>query len=539
MKRIIGAVLALCFTGVSSWAELQLPRVFADHMVLQRGQDVPLWGTADPGAEIVAEFAGQKRTAVADKAGKWRVDFQSLEASAESRVLTVSAGDERIRISDVLVGEVWLCGGQSNMDFSLNMLKGKARDPQYEPVAEYLRKEIQSADDPLFRQFKVGRQVSAYEALSEAAGVWKLAVPGQVQEFSGTGYFFGRELRRELGVPVALLSCNWGGTLVEPWIPAAGFQASDAMKSYYDEQLSELKNKAAAWDEAAVRAKYEKQLAEWKVKADAAEANGKKAPRKPRMAEHPERSNRIPATLYNGMLHSLVPYGIKGVIWYQGESNRAHYPEAYAERFSVLIDSWRERFEQDDLYFYWCQLAKYTDPVEQPVGDEDGWVTVIDAQRRVTAKPNTGMAVLNDIGEAKDIHPKNKVDVGRRLSLWALDQAYGRELVCSGPLYRDSEIRGNKVVVRFDYAGSGLMAGRKHLLDPAVEVDEPLKRFQICGADGVWQWATAEISGPDEVTVWHADIPQPVEVRYAWAANAEGANLYNREGLPASVFKTR
>ncbi len=508
-------------------------------MVLQRGQAVPVWGTAEAGTTVAVEFAEQKKTTKADAGGRWQVALDPLTASAQPQILQVSSPTSQVSFSDVLVGEVWLCGGQSNMDFALKQLTGKAREPQYEPVAEYLRKEVETANDPLLRHFKVARQVRALEERTDASGVWKLAVSGQVQDFSGTGYFFGRELRRELDVPVALLSCNWGGTLVEPWIPQFAFEKDAALEAYYEEQHVSLKQNVAKWDESAAKAKYDKQLEVWKLKAAQAKATGKKSPRKPKMQQSPQLSNRIPSTLYNGMMHSLVPYGIKGAIWYQGESNAKHFPEAYEHRFSTLIDAWRERWGQEQLYFYWCQLAKYKAPAETPVGDDDGWVQVCDAQRRTLSKPDTGMAVLNDIGEAKDIHPKNKVDAGKRLALWAMKQAYGKDIVCSGPLYKSSEIKDGKVVVTFDSVGAGLMVGKKHLMAPTVEVDEPLKRFQICGADQQWKWANAKIIATDRVAVWHPEIAEPVEVRYAWSANAEGANLYNRDGLPAAMFKTR
>ncbi len=536
------AVLGLFIVSGALAAELVLPQVFADHMVLQRGQAVPVWGTADAGASVTVEFAGQEKSTTADADGQWRVDLNPLSASAESRILKVSSNHQSDIIShqftDVLVGEVWLCGGQSNMDFSLKKLRGKARNPHYEPAAEYLRQEIQTANDPLFRHFKVGRNVSVYAETASAPGQWISAVPGEVQDFSGTGYFFGRELRRELDVPVALLSCNWGGTRVEPWIPMSYFQADAAMEKYYAAEMDALKKKMAAWDDDAEAAKFAEQLAAWEAKAAEAKVAGKSAPRKPRAAVHPEQNQQLPSSLYNGMIRSLVPYGIKGVIWYQGESNAQHYPEAYADRFSTLIDAWRERWGQEQLFFYWCQLANYKQPNREPLGDEEGWAVVCDAQRRVTAKPYTGMAVLNDIGEAEDVHPKNKADAGKRLSLWALNQAYGRDAACSGPLYKSAEKAAGKVIITFDHAGAGLMVGHKHLMEPAVEVDEPLKRFQICGADGDWKWAEAEIIGKDQVAVWHDEIAEPAEVRYAWSSNPEGANLYNKAGLPASVFKT-
>lgn len=534
MKKSLSIILflLLCFT---LGAEIKLPSVFSDGMVLQQKQAIPVWGWAAEGTEVTVTFKGQSKSAKADANGKWMLKLDAVDASAEAAELTVKVGSETKTIKDILVGEVWLCGGQSNMDFKLVMLTGKAREPQYEPLAEYIRKEISTANDPLLRQIKVPREVSPFEEKTNFNGVWDKAVPGKVGEFTATGYFFARELRQKLKVPVGLLNCNWGGTRVEPWIPMSKFQTTESLKKYYDTETGPVKEQLAKWDPQKAKEVYEKQLAAWKEKS---KTSGKNAPRKPRMPQRPDQSNRIPSTLYNAMTHTLVPYAIKGAIWYQGESNAGHVPDSYREHFSAMIEAWREVWGQGDFYFYWCQLAQFKDPNKDPL-DNDGWATVLDQQRLTLSLPNTGMAVLNDIGEAKDIHPKNKIDAGKRLSLWAFKQAYGQELVYSGPLYKSSKIEGNKVIVTFDQVGSGLITAKKNLLDPPVETNEPLKRFQIRGADNKWYWAEAKITAKDTVEVWHKDVASPVEVRYAWSANALGANLYNKEGLPASTFKTK
>ena len=537
MKKLLSIVFLLLLS-LSLQAEINLPAVFGDGMVLQQKQVVPVWGWATAGTEVSVSFKGQTKTIKADANGKWMLKLDALTASSEAAKMTIRVGSESKTITDILIGEVWLCGGQSNMDFTLGGISKKARNPKYEPIAEYIRNEIVAVNDPLFRQIKVPRTVSPFVEKTNFTGVWEKAVPATIKNFTATGYFFARELRKNLNVPVGLLNCNWGGTLVEPWIPMSKFQTTESLRKYYETETVPIKEKLAKWDEAKVKAVYETQLSVWDVKVKEAKAAKKKVPRRPHMAQKPDLSNRIPSTLYNSMIHTIVPYALKGAIWYQGESNAGHYPDNYKEHFSAMIEAWREVWGQGDFYFYWCQLAQFRAPNVNPL-DKDGWVTVCDQQRLTLSLPNTGMAVLNDIGEANNIHPKNKIDVGKRLSLWALKQAYGQDLMYSGPLYKSAKIKGSKVVVTFDNTGRGLMVGKKHLMDPTVESSESLARFQIKGADNKWHWAEAKITGKDTVEVSHKDVIDPVEVRYAWSQNAEGANLYNKEGLPASMFKTK
>ena len=322
----------------------------------------------------------------------------------------------------------------------------------------------------------------------------------------------------------------------------AKYQTNDELKNFYaQESTAKIEKAKSWWTPEKAKELHKKQLAEWEEKKKAAAAAGKKfKQRQPRPIPDPAKSNRIPSTLYNGMIAPLVPYAVKGAIWYQGESNAKYQNDNYQKHFTALIEGWRTAWAQDRLDFYFCQLAQFRDPAKTPL-DNDGWVNVIYQQfLTALAVPNTGMAVLNDIGEANDIHPHNKVDAGKRLSLWALAKTYGTGLnVYSGPLYKSSKIEGSKVIVTFDSVGSGLMTGKKHLLDPVVEVQEELKHFQIKGADNQWKWATAKIISKDSVEVSHPEISAPVEVRYAWAPNAKGANLYNKEGIPASCFKTK
>ncbi|MFB9057313.1 sialate O-acetylesterase [Mariniflexile ostreae] len=523
--------------------EIELPSIFSNGMVLQQGQKVPVWGTTKAHAVVEVFFAEQKKKIKADAQGNWRVDLDALKASSKSRALTITAQYNNevttLKLVDVLVGEVWLCSGQSNMYRPFRMLIGEAVEPKYEPIADYLRNEAATANDPLFRQFKVGQDFSVFEEKTKGRGAWSKAIPGQVNEFSGTAYFFGRELRRKLNVPVAVLSCNLGATKIEPWMPLSAYQSNERLEVIYNKELAIYSTQLATWEDAKVNATYQQTLTAWEAEVKQSELEGSRTPIKPRKPVHPSRDRQIPTTLYNAMVHPLIPFAIKGAIWYQGESNTSNFPEDYGLKLSALIENWRTAWGQDTLYFYYCQLANYKMPNEQPVGDDDGWAVLSDQMRRVLKVPNTGMAVLNDVGEAKDIHPKNKIDVGKRLSLWALNQAYGKKLVFSGPLYQNSEIKGFKIVVAFNHVGSGLMVGEKHLMNPAVPIDAPLKGFQICGKEGQWKWAKAKIISKNKIEVWHDDIQNPIEVRYAWSSNPEGANLYNKEGLPASLFKTQ
>jgi sialate O-acetylesterase len=528
--------LGLLFSG--SVFAVELPSIFADGMVLQREKSVPVWGTADAGAKVTVQFAGQEKTAVADASGNWRVDLDPMDASSESREMIIlsSIGNQKLSIVDVLVGEVWFAGGQSNMYRPFRMLTYEARDPFYEPIAEYLRNERDTANDPLLRQYRAGQLYNPYAGETVGRGSWSKAVGAPVNEICATAYFFGRELRRELDVPVALISCNKGGTIIEAWMPPESFGHSETMTAFYADKMTELKAKVDAWDQEAEMAKYTQAMAEREKAIAAGKEVSKKGPENP---EDPTLNRSVPGTLYNGMVHPVAPYAMRGFIWYQGESNSGVCPKDYGNRMVALIEGWRAVWGGEALPFFWCQLASYKEANQEPFGDEvDGWVWVQNGQREALCVPHTGMAVLNDIGEAGDVHPKNKIDAGKRLSLLAFNRVYGKELVCSGPIYKAARVSGRKVTITFDHVGSGLMTGHKHLMDPTEEVNEPLKRFQICGADGEWKWAEAKITGKDSVTVWHDQIRTPVEVRYAWSPNPEGANLYNKAGLPTSLFKT-
>ena len=520
---LVGALAAL-----SALADVKLPALFSDGMVLQRETLAPIWGWAEPGEKVdISTSWGAKAATTTGTDGTWKTELKTPEAGGPFQ-FTVT-GNNTITIKDVLSGEVWLCTGQSNMDCELNFFTRDAKEEQYQPLVEYIRNEIATANDPLLRHIAVPRNESVYEKVNDFEGQWVSVNPEASPNITATGYFFGRELRRELGVPVGLVECARGGTRVQPWLSMEAYRADPEKSAYYDREMAALKKRSSTWDPEKAELNYSEAVSAW-------EADGKKGG-KPKKQTDPASANRLPGTLHNGMLAAVVPYAAKGFIWYQGESNSRYMVDSYEDYFSTLIRSWRKEWGQGDLSFYWAQLANWDG--HGAWMDRLGWVSLCDQQRRTLKLPNTGMAVLYDIGEAKDIHPHNKMDAGKRLALWALAKDYGIQVPSySGPLYKSHTIEKGKMLVTFDHADSGLMAGHKTLLDEAVEVDEPLQFFEIAGDDHDWKRAEATIVSADTIEVSHPDVPTPVAVRYAWSINPEGANLYNKEGLPASIFTT-
>ena len=482
--KISSVLLALASLPFVATAKVEPAQLFTDGMVIQRETQAPVWGKADPGEKVTVTGSwGESVTATASKKGDWMVKLQTPPAGGP-HTLSIK-GENSIEITNVLSGEIWLCSGQSNMDFSLKMLSKVVRNEAYRSVNDYLKHEIDTADDNLLRQFTVSRTSTR----TKLKGEWILTKPEQVSAFTATGYFFGRELRRELKVPVGLIKASVGGTVIEPWIPEEGFQSTPEMTAFMN-------------------------------------------------APHKVPKNQSPTYLFNTMIRPLIPYAIKGVIWYQGESNQKRRPALYGTHFETLITFWRTLWDQGNFPFYYAQLANYKGTSDGPV-EYDNWALICEQQRRAMVLENTGMAVLNDIGDPKDGHPKNKIDVGKRLAAWALKKDYGVNLEAwSGPLYKSHNIKDGKISITFDHVGSGLMTGNKHQIEATKETNDPLKCFQICGKDRKWQWAEAKISGKNTVEVFHADIAEPTIVRYAWSINPLGANLYNRQGFPASLFTT-
>jgi sialate O-acetylesterase len=641
---------------------LRLPSIFSDHMVLQCDHAVPVWGRAEPDAEVTVEFAGQTRTTTTGAAGKWTVKLDPLTATGEPREMRIrTAGGESRIIRDVIVGEVWAGGGQSNMEFDMKAITNAAA-------------EIDASANPMLRQFHVAKTPAARTPADDVQGYWSVARPGTTEDFIAAGYFFAKSIQRELRTPVGLIKVCWGGSKVEPWISpaslasvpelAAGAKNMDAMsernKNAFRDWLKQTQREdrpsgdvasfiggpvskdngwvavkdsgpvsdpalpkfGAFWfrkevtltarqtgavqilqfgpsaqfdqvywngtligertvenftglisvrhylippallkegmNQLAVRlfAPAEppgfswfpsvgttKILGGWMAKSEYALPPLDPAAKKavpPLTGQHV-----LPGRLFNGMVHPILTYGIRGVLWYQGESNTGN-ASLYRTSFPLLIEDWRQHWQQGDFPFYFCQLANYRTKTDQP--GESVWADLRESQAKTLSVPNTGMAVLIDTGESEDIHPQTKETVGERLAKIALAKTYGKAIPFSGPVYEAMQVEGDRIRLSFRHLEGGLVARelpatydvmrKTGKTAPLVRnrPDSQLEGFAICGANEKWVWADAKIDG-ETVLVWSDQITDPVAARYAWADNPT-CNLYNAAGLPASPFRT-
>jgi len=518
MKRIFmtSAMIAIMLVAASAQAEVKLSRVFGNHMVIQQGQEIRIFGTADAGEKVTAELAGKTASTTACDAGEFRINLPAMKAGGKAHTLTIK-GRNTVTIKDVLIGEVWICSGQSNMEWTM----GGALNP---------KEEIAAATNAQIRLFDVPGHVQGPTPLKDPRGSWRVCSPQSVSRFSAVGYFFGRALQKELKVPIGLVGTNWGGTRIEPWTPLVGFKSVPQLKDYI-KSVSEIDPTTPTGK--ARHEKYLVSLEKWLDKAKANLKEGKSFPgNPPTMRLSPKGGATF---IYNGMVNALTPLSVKGAIWYQGESN-AGDGLRYEFLKEALVKGWRSTFENDDLSFYWVQLANFMGPSDNPAGG--GWGPVREGQRRALRIPKTGMAVIIDIGAARDIHPKNKQDVGKRLALWALAKDYGQKIVYSGPLYKSMKIEGDKIRITFDNVGGGLITAKKEGLAPTKETPgAKLTQFAIQGPDNKWHWADAEIDGKT-VVVSAKGVSKPKHVRFGYQSNPVGINLYNKEGLPASPFTT-
>lgn len=486
-----GVVLGSMATAVQ--AEVKVPAIFGSHMVLQRDQANRVWGWADVGEKVTVSIAGQSHEATAGEGGKWQVTLKPLSAGGPHTL--VIDGKNKLELTDVLVGEVWICAGQSNMEWSVRA----SNDPDLEAAA---------ANFPNIRLITIPKN-GTQEAQSDFKGEWSVCSPATVSDFSAVGYFFGRQLTQTLGVPVGLVDNAWGGSACEAWVRRDLLAADPKYKGLM-----------ARWTN--IEADSDKKLAEWKLAAEKAKAEGKPVPGNP-LAQLT--GNHRPANIYNGHIKPIVGFGIRGAIWYQGESNAGRAYQ-YRDLFPLMIQSWRDEWAQGDFPFYWVQLADFKAEKSEP-GESD-WAELREAQTMTATKlKNTGEAVIIDIGEGKDIHPKNKQDVAKRLARLALVQTYGVEgIVARSPLYKSMEAKGNKIALSFEHVAGGWRP---------FDVPEP-RGFAIAGADKKWVWAKAKVDG-EKIEVWADGVAEPVAVRYAWADNPV-CNMFSGAGLPLTPFRT-
>ncbi|MBS2211302.1 sialate O-acetylesterase [Carboxylicivirga mesophila] len=635
MNKVITILIAIVFSNFPGKADVKLADVFSDNMVLQRNLHVNVWGSAEPGEKVMLSFNGQKLRAKADKTGEWQVVLEPMKAGGP--FIMIIKGKNELVLKNILIGDVWVCSGQSNMQW---------------PVSKSINaeEEIKAANYPSIRLFDVPRSVSNVPVDSIPNAKWKECSPEMIKNFSAVGYYFGRDLQKEIDLPIGLIHTSWGGTCAETWTSRAfitklpkyeefgeridNYDVNTVAQKYEDDlkkalggfpekevgmaeqwmkpdtdrsewlsmtlptlwenagynrlngrvwfsfdcSLTELELDSIAqlhlgqihdsdiiwvngvkvggmnWANEVERVypvpvqllktgqnnitvrvedKYYKggfaskadkmffQLGEkkiplsgdWQFKVDTVIPDFNPFP------------NDAPSLLYNAMIHPLIPYGIKGVIWYQGESNTPRAKE-YALTFPNMINNWRADWQQGDFPFLFVQLANYQQA--QKMAKDDAWAELRESQTKTLGVKNTGMAVAIDIGEAHDIHPKNKQDVGHRLMLSALNVAYAKDVVYSGPLFKSMQIDGDKAIISFDHVGSGLLVKSKHGY---------VNEFEMAGEDKQFHWAQAQIEG-NKVIVWSDNVDQPVAVRFAWSRNPSKFNLYNKEGLPASPFRT-
>jgi len=502
LSLVVGTVCLLSFAFAAHLgADVRLPGIIQSHMVLQRDVAVPIWGWAEPEEEITVTLAGQTKSATAGADGKWTVKLDPLTAGGP-HTMTI-AGANTITLEDILVGEVWLCSGQSNMAMTV----AGVRDAEQEAAA---------ADLPQIRMATLTRQAAPEPQEDCPVRAWQVCSPETVKGFSATAYFLGRHLHQHLNVPIGLINSSWGGTCVEAWTSREALAQLESGRAL----IEKWQKMAAEYDPEAAQQAYEKRLAEWQEKVKGIPA-GEPRPRKPTPPIHPEKNQNAPGTLYNGMIAPLVPFAIRGAAWYQGERNSNSVTDAYEyrEELPALIGNWRQVWGQGEFPFLFVQLPNFAGKQADalPLNRESMLLSL--------RTPNTAMAITIDIGETDNIHPKNKQDVGERLGLAARAIAYGENLVASGPVYRSMEIQDSQVILTFNHIGSGLVARGGEL-----------REFAIAGEDRHFVPARAEIKA-DTVVVWSDEVVEPVAVRYGWASDPR-CNLYNQEGLPASPFRT-
>ena len=544
---LIRLALLTCLTlAFDADADVKLPALFSDHLVLQRDTAVPVWGWADAGEEVTVEFAAQKKTSKADANGQWRVTLDPMPASDQPRDLLISSNHQsqiiRHKCSDVLVGEVWLASGQSNMGFPLSS-------------AHNAEQALAAAGDPLLRFFTVQNGTAA-EPQTDLRGRWDASTPDTAKSFSAVAYFFARDLRAKLGVPVAILHSSWGGTPAQAWVSMDALRESPPFENHlkaYDAALVKHRDVLAHPEK---KDAYRQDLAQWQKEIAPAfneamkqwnagpKTTPKPVPARPEPAnpdpmDIPSPSSRpgTPSVIFNAKIAPLAGYAMRGALWYQGEANASSGLE-YRTLLPRLIRDWRKQWSQGDFPFLVVQLAAW-DMDKNPAPFHQ-WPWLREAQAMtIQTVPNTALAVSMDVGDPKDVHPKGKEPVGQRLALAARKLAYGeKSLVASGPVFRKAQPEGATMRVIFTDIGSGLIIGQApwRAEGDAQWPQDKLIGFTLAGEDRVWHDAEAKIEG-DTVIVSSPAVTKPIAVRYAWA-NSPRCNLYNRESLPAVPFRS-
>jgi len=504
--KLLSTLLVALLLTHPVFGGIRLPHLFTDGAVLQRDQAVPVWGWSSPGKKITVEFAGQSKSAQANAYGAWNLKLDAMPANATGAELVVTEeGSEPVRIKDLLVGEVWLASGQSNMEWPISRSR-----PEDQAIAS-------SGPVENMRIFNVPNKLSPHP-LHDVDSKWQPATPDSVKSFSAVAYFFGRELSDNLKVPIGIISSEWGGSRIEPWDPEVGFSAVSELTNLHRYRKPRLPG-TKEYEDAAHR--HIAATRAWTNEAQKALKHHQTPPAQPPSPPILSVGHNAELGLYQAMIHPLQPYGLRGFIWYQGESNRGD-GLSYRWKMEALIKGWRSVFQNDKAPFLFVQLAPFD------YGNNDSQLPEIWAAQSETLEiPHTGMAIINDIGNPKDIHPTNKSAVGHRLALLALADSYGKsDLVKSGPLFRSFEVKDGKVIVSFEHTGSGLKTRDGKAPDS----------FELAGTDENFHPAQASIEG-DKVILQSDQVPSPTQARFAWTQIAS-PNLVNSADLPASAFHT-
>ena len=502
------AFMVLAFGALNLRADVKLPRLISDGMVLQQGMKVNIWGTADPSEDVTVTLQDQRANGITDGTGHWQLKLGPFNPGGPY-TLTIS-GKNTLVLHDVLVGEVWVCSGQSNMEMPI----GPSSGGWSLGVLDY-QDEIARADHPTLRIFTVQHAV-ADKPQTDVQGSWVAAHGDVIANFSATAYFFGRDLQKALNVPVGLIHSSWGGTRAEAWTSRGTLESDPEFKSILEDRAKLLSTYPRIFQD------YEQQLAQWRRESDKAEADGAVVPPPPNVPKDPRSDSARPSGLFNGMVMPLTPFTIRGVIWYQGESN-SDRPIQYRKLFPAVIRDWRQSWGEGDFPFLYVQLANWG--VHTLKYD---WAKLREAQSMALALPKTGMAVTIDIGDGSNIHPQNKQEVGYRLALAAQGIAYRRDVIYSGPAYESMTVEGAAIRLHFQHSDGGLTAKSLSIIN--------VSGFEIAGEDRKFVGADAKIDGIT-VVVSSGEVVHPVAVRYAWGMNPR-PSIYNRAGLPASPFRT-